>query len=284
MDSTRILIIGLGEIGRANAEYILNHKPYNGSLVLHGHDVREEAVFDCSQAGLIQNDSPIENFNGYNYYLVCVSTHSQKEMTEPDTLGITNVLRQIEEESEPGTLVCIESTIPVGFCDLWGDQLYTKNIHLVHCPERYYAPEKDQGHGINQVRVLGHFEACCRQPGMRFYQNMLGIPIACVPDIRIAEASKLMENAHRFVKIALMEEAWLWAKAIGLDPDALIAAINTKWNSDQLVPMQGIGGHCLPKDSHMFWTACPSYANLVGTAKLVDKYYYEAAVQKTQAI
>ena len=80
----------------------------------------------------------------------------------------------------------------------------------------------------------------------------LGIPLHPVSNIEIAEISKIAENAHRYLQIAFAEDLYLYSQANGINFAELREALNTKWNVNILEPRDGIGGHCLPKDTKMF--------------------------------
>jgi UDP-N-acetyl-D-mannosaminuronic acid dehydrogenase len=61
-----------------------------------------------------------------------------------------------------------------------------------------------------------------------------------------------LKNAHRYLQIAFAEELYIWYRLNNIDFWALRDALNTKRNVDILEPRDGIGGHCLPKDTKIF--------------------------------
>jgi len=73
-----------------------------------------------------------------------------------------------------------------------------------------------------------------------------------VSEIEYAELTKIVENAHRYLQIAFAEELYLYCADNNLNFAELREALNTKWNVEILEPRDGIGGHCLPKDTKMF--------------------------------
>jgi UDP-N-acetyl-D-mannosaminuronic acid dehydrogenase len=73
-----------------------------------------------------------------------------------------------------------------------------------------------------------------------------------VINIEIAEITKIAENTHRYSQIAYVEELYLYCQANNINFPELRDALNTKWNVEILEPREGIGGHCLPKDTKMF--------------------------------
>ena len=80
----------------------------------------------------------------------------------------------------------------------------------------------------------------------------LGIRMHPVPQVEVAEITKIAENAHRYLQIAFAEDLYLYCQANNINFAELRDALNTKWNVNILEPRDGIGGHCLPKDTKMF--------------------------------
>jgi UDP-N-acetyl-D-mannosaminuronic acid dehydrogenase len=155
-------------------------------------------------------------------------------------------------------------------------------MHVVHAPHRFYINEQEE-HGINQSRVIGGCEECCTKMGLDFYKNDLSIPMYAVSDIKLAELSKIVENSYRFLQIAFAEELKIFCDNAGLDFNELRHAVNTKWNVQVLEARDGIGGHCLPKDSQMFLNAERGLLenSIIRAAKLVDHEYRKHLTQMT---
>jgi UDP-N-acetyl-D-mannosaminuronic acid dehydrogenase len=73
-----------------------------------------------------------------------------------------------------------------------------------------------------------------------------------VSRVEIVEVMKVVENAHRYLQIAFAEELYLYCQENNMSFSELREALNSKWNVSILEPREGIGGHCLPKDTKMF--------------------------------
>ena len=97
----------------------------------------------------------------------------------------------------------------------------------------------------------------------------LGIPMHPVPEIEIAELTKIIENAHRYLQIAFAEDLYLYCQENNINFAELRDSLNTKWNVNVLEPREGIGGHCLPKDTKMF----------LNSSKSIKSKILEAAIQ-----
>jgi UDP-N-acetyl-D-mannosaminuronate dehydrogenase len=102
----------------------------------------------------------------------------------------------------------------------------------------------------------------------------LGIRMHAVPQIEIAEITKIAENAHRYLQIAFAEDLYLYCQANNINFAELRDALNTKWNVNVLEPRDGIGGHCLPKDTKMFLQSSKSIkSKILASAIEVDEDY-----------
>jgi UDP-N-acetyl-D-mannosaminuronic acid dehydrogenase len=148
--------------------------------------------------------------------------------------------------------------------------------------------------GVNQLRVIGGVYDCCLRAGMQFYKcingieekreshpdiiysshSNLGIPLHSVSNIEIAETTKIVENCHRYLQVAFAEELYLYCQADNINFLELRDALNTKWNVKILEPREGIGGHCLPKDTKIFLQSSKSIrSKILATAMEVNEDY-----------
>ena len=108
------------------------------------------------------------------------------------------------------------------------------------------------------------------------YTPNLGIPLHPVSDVEIAEITKIAENAHRYLQIAFAEDIYLYCQANSINFPQLREALNTKWNVEILEPRDGIGGHCLPKDTKMFLQSSKSVSTgsrILKASMEVDEEY-----------
>jgi UDP-N-acetyl-D-mannosaminuronic acid dehydrogenase len=262
----KVLVIGLGQIGYSNAEYMTLK-----GLHVEGFDISEKAVGRALDDGVIQKKAT--DFAGYDYYFICVSTHNPDDMFVPYLQGIYDLAERIAREGKRGAMLGIDSTITRGTTKKVFDIVGHK-LHVVHVPHRFYVHEKDT-HGVNQTRVLGGCEKCCEEKGKEFYGDILGIPLHPVSNVDVAELTKIVENTYRYVEIAFAEELKMFCDNSGISFAELREAINTKWNIKILDAKDGIGGHCLPKDSQMFLNLTRNVldTSVIDAAKKVDLAY-----------
>jgi UDP-N-acetyl-D-mannosaminuronic acid dehydrogenase len=104
----------------------------------------------------------------------------------------------------------------------------------------------------------------------------LSIPMHPVSSVEVAELTKIVENAHRYLQIAFAEELYLYCKSNSISFSELRESLNTKWNVEILEPRDGIGGHCLPKDTKMFINSSNTIrSKILQAAVEIDEDYRE---------
>jgi UDP-N-acetyl-D-mannosaminuronic acid dehydrogenase len=301
--SEKVLVIGLGQLGLPVARYVKER-----GFDTYGYDISEKAI---ERAENIASIKKADNFSEFDVYIICISTHMSDDMFTPQIDGLLSIVQEkIAKEAKNGALVSIESTIPRGTSKKVFEMLNHK-LHVAHVPHRWYSLEEKE-HGVNQLRVVGGVCDCCLKAAIRFYSASsiemiagsshninasgisstnilnhstgddssssmnLGIPLHGVSNIELAEITKIAENAHRYLQIAFAEDLYLYCQANNIVFAELRDALNTKWNVNLLEPRDGIGGHCLPKDTKMFLESSKhssGRSKILAAAIEVDKNY-----------
>ena len=116
------------------------------------------------------------------------------------------------------------------------------------------------------------------------YIQNLEIPMHSVSSIEVAELSKIIENSHRYLQIAFAEELYIYCQANNVLFSELRDALNTKWNVEILEPRDGIGGHCLPKDTKMFLTSSKMRSKILQSAMEVDTLYRDLLTRREKKL
>jgi UDP-N-acetyl-D-mannosaminuronate dehydrogenase len=114
--------------------------------------------------------------------------------------------------------------------------------------------------------------------------NGLGVPMMPLSKIELAELTKIIENSHRYLQIAFAEELFLYCQASAVDFWELRKALNTKWNVNILEPREGIGGHCLPKDTKMFLNSSNLVRSKIISAAIEADEEYKRSILTTSPI
>ena len=102
----------------------------------------------------------------------------------------------------------------------------------------------------------------------------LGILMHPVYSMEVAEITKIAENALRYLQIAFAEDLYAYCQTNNINFPQLRDALNTKWNVNILEPREGMGRHCLPKDTKMFLqTTSRRKRKILRAAMEVDEDY-----------
>lgn len=283
----KVLVVGLGQLGLPVAKYVKDR-----GFETFGYDIIRLRVEDAEKNYGIKS---IKRFDDIDVFILCVSTHDPNDEYTPFVDGLYSLAQKISREAKNGSLVSIESTVPKGTSKKIFEML-NHRLHVAHAPHRWYSLEEDV-HGVNQVRVIGGVSDCCLKIALQFYdsgngalefndhitnynnhensrKNGLGIPMHPVSEIEIAELTKIIENADRYMQIAFSEDLYLYCQANNVNFGELRDALNTKWNVNILEPRDGVGGHCLPKDTKMFLQSSKSIKSKILMAAMeVDQDY-----------
>jgi UDP-N-acetyl-D-mannosaminuronic acid dehydrogenase len=300
----KVLIVGLGQLGLPVAKYVKER----GFDDVYGYDISPEAMDRAEKTAGIKKAN---DFSDFDVYVLCVSTHKSDDIFSPQVEGLLSIVERISKEAKRnGALLSIESTIPKGTSKKVFEIL-NHRLHVAHAPHRWYSLEEKE-HGVNQLRIVGGVSNCCLEAAMQFYngkssfenidndeninnnnnnnsidstttntssmpsktRKSLGIPMHPVSEIEMAELAKIVENAHRYLQIAFAEDLYLYCQANNINFPELRNALNTQWHVHILEPREGIGGHCLPKDTKMFLQSSQSIKSKILTAAVeVDEEY-----------
>jgi nucleotide sugar dehydrogenase len=269
----KVCVLGLGEVGLPTARSVTDR-----GLEVWGYDIDHTAIKRAKEKGILRATSDWREIPAMQVYIICVSTTLKSDT--PDLSPVFDVCKKISQKSHSPSLVSIESTIMPGTSKKIYENIFGKNINLVHVPHRYWAEDQAR-HGVKQPRVVGAVNPESLNSGLKFYRDILEIPLHIVSSIEIAETSKIAENAYRYVQIAFAEELKMICEEIGLNFNEVRNACNTKWNIEILEARDGIGGHCLPKDiKHL--ASLTIYNTVLKNAIIVDKKYREWLTQRSQ--
>ena len=260
----KICVLGLGNVGLPAAKYCLDK-----GIEVWGYDINPASVKKANDEGVLRATNSWAEMPPVDVYIICVSTMQVNDM--PDLSPVFDVCKKISQKANSSSLVSIESTIIPSTSKKIYDAIFHQNINLVHVPHRYWS-ENSTKHGVKQLRVIGAVNPESLNIGLKFYRDLLEIPLHVVSSSEIAEMCKITENAYRFVQIAFAEELKMMCEEIGLNFSEVREACNTKWNIEIPEARDGIGGHCLPKDIK-YVASLTIHKTLLESAIIVDKKY-----------
>jgi UDP-N-acetyl-D-galactosamine dehydrogenase len=174
----------------------------------------------------------------------------------PDLSSLRSATEIVGMNLRKGALVIFESTVYPGVTEDICVPILESNSGM-RCGRDFrvgYSPERvnpgDSSHGLSDiVKVVSAQDRKTIDIMAGIYGTIVKAGIHKAPDIRTAEAAKVIENIQRDLNIALVNELSIIFNRIGLDTRAVLDAAETKWN---FLPFQPglVGGHCIGVDPY----------------------------------
>jgi nucleotide sugar dehydrogenase len=255
-----VQVVGLGTIGLPTAVHVARF------FDVIGYDISPEKLEKASRSIAVSR-----SLSNADVYIVAVNTGINGDNTL-DMSAVFNVCKEIAQ-LQPNALVAIESTVAVGVCRQIAERFGLRR--LVHCPHRYWSGDPVK-YGVVQKRILGALNDDSLKAGLEFYSK-LEIPVHEVSSLEVAELTKITENACRFVEIAFAESLAMTCSKFAVSFEEVKKACNTLKRPEHGYQIQileannGIGGHCLPKDTRYLLSSMRN--ELLEGAILTDKAY-----------
>jgi len=267
MRDVKIAVIGLGYVGLPLARLFATKfetigYDINKSRVeelMNGHDSTLE-LDDVLLQDAIQNQgfkctSCLEDIKGCNFYVVTVPTPVD-EQNRPDLTLLMKASEDIGKVIGKGDIVVYESTVYPGMTEeeclpvieMVSGLKYNVDFFAGYSPERINPGDKE--HTVEKIKKVTSGstpEIAAKVDAV--YNSVLVNGTHKAPSIKVAEASKIIENSQRDVNIAFMNELAKIFNAMGIDTHDVIDAAASKWNFIKMNPGL-VGGHCIGVDPY----------------------------------
>lgn len=262
----KIAVIGLGYVGLPLARlFSTKYKVVGFDLnsrrvaeINNGHDttgeVDDELLLEALRGGFICTCEE-EDIKDCNIYIIAVPTPVDKN-NRPNLEPMVKASIMVGQHLNPGDVVIYESTVYPGVTEeicvpLLEDSSnlkYNKDFFVGYSPERVNPGDKQ--HTVEKIKKVtsGSTPEIAERIDL-LYNSVLKNGTHKAPSIRVAEASKIIENSQRDVNIAFINELAKIFNAMGIDTNDVIDAASTKWN---FIPMRPglVGGHCISVDPY----------------------------------
>ena len=188
-----------------------------------------------------------------DYIIVCVPTPVTKAKM-PDISYVANATHTVGKYMKKGAIVVGESTVYPGLTEEIMVPILEKESGMT-CGLDFkvgYSPERinpgDLEHTLEHIyKIVAGMDEQSTAELAELYGMITNVYLA--PDIRTAEAAKVIENVQRDLNIALFNELSLIFEKMDIDMQAVIDAAATKWNFIRFEPGL-VGGHCIPVDPY----------------------------------
>lgn len=267
MDTIKICVIGLGYVGLPLARLFSTKFETIGfdmnqnrvDTLMAGHDVTLEVSDELLQEAIKKNGfvctTDIEKIKSCNFYVVAVPTPVDAN-NRPDLRPLWGASETVGKVISKGDIVVYESTVYPGVTEEECLPIVEKVSGLKFNIDFFagYSPERinpgDKEHTVEKIKkVTSGSTPEIADIVDDIYNSVLVNGTHKAPSIKVAEASKIIENSQRDVNIAFMNELAKIFNAMGIDTNDVIKAASSKWNFIKLKPGL-VGGHCISVDPY----------------------------------
>jgi len=190
-----------------------------------------------------------------NVYVVTVPTPIDSS-NRPDLTPLIKSSESLGKVLKKDDIVIYESTVYPGVTEEVCVPVLEKTSGLVFNQDFFagYSPERinpgDKEHTVKKIlKVTAGSTPEIAKKVDDLYASVITAGTHLAPSIKVAEASKVIENTQRDVNIALINELALIFDVMGIDTNDVIEAAATKWNFIKLTPGL-VGGHCIGVDPY----------------------------------
>ena len=266
MNDIKICVIGLGYVGLPLARLFSTKYPTIGfdmnqarvDALNGGHDATLEVSDELLQTALkngFRCTTVLDDIRDCNFYVVAVPTPVD-ENNRPDLKPLWGASETVGQVISKGDIVVYESTVYPGVTEEECLPVVERVSGLKYNQDFYagYSPERinpgDKLHTVEKIKKVTSGstpEVADIVDGV--YNSVLVNGTHKAPSIKVAEASKIIENSQRDVNIAFMNELAKIFNAMGIDTHDVIEAASSKWNFIKLSPGL-VGGHCISVDPY----------------------------------
>ncbi|MEN8147863.1 MAG: nucleotide sugar dehydrogenase [Campylobacterota bacterium] len=259
----KIAIIGLGYVGLPLAVAFAEKYDVIGfdinelriSELKENIDRTLEIETSTLQKSSLRYSSNIDELQGCNVYIVTVPTPIDSS-NRPDLTPIRSSTQMISRLLKKDDIVIYESTVYPGVTEEVCVPILEEGSGLRFNQDFFcgYSPERinpgDKEHTVTKImKVTSGSTPEIGKKVDELYSSIIEAGTFLASSIKVAEASKVIENTQRDVNIALINELAMIFSTMGIDTSEVVEAAATKWNFIKLTPGL-VGGHCIGVDPY----------------------------------
>ena len=259
----KIAIVGLGYVWLPLAYHLAK----KGNVVIwfdiyekklqelkNGFDSTEEIGEKIKDVNILYTNNS-EDLKQAEIIIVTVPTPVNANK-DPDYTPLIKASEIIGKILHPGQIVVYESTV-----DPWATEEFClpvlEQCSGLKCPQDFsigYSPERinpgDKEHTVDKIaKVVAGYDTKTLDVLAEMYGSITTWVIHKAPCIKVAEASKIIENTQRDINIAIINEIAKICDKLGINTYDVLDAAATKWNFLRFTPGL-VGGHCIGVDPY----------------------------------
>lgn len=259
-----IAIIGLGYVGlplavafgkiRTVIGFDINKKRIN-QLMSYQDNTLEVLTSDLQKAKYLSYSCDFNDLSQAHIFIVTVPTPIDK-VNRPDLRPLINATEMVGKALKKDSLIIYESTVYPGCTEEICVPILEKYSKLNFNKDFYcgYSPERiNPGDKVNTLTTIKKVTSGSTPEIAKvvdaLYSSIITAGTHMAPNIKVAEAAKVIENTQRDLNIALINELSVLFNRLGIDTIDVLDAASTKWNFLRFLPGM-VGGHCIGVDPY----------------------------------
>ena len=260
----KVAVIGLGyvglplavESGKTYSTIGFDINPERIEELLVGKDrTLEISSEELATATKLRVTSDSNQLEDANFFIITVPTPIN-EFKQPDLRPLESASQTVGMFLKKGDVVIYESTVYPGCTEEVCVPILERESGLRFNSDFFggYSPERinpgDKGRRITDIKkVTSGSTPEVAQTIDKFYNSIIPAGTHKASSIKVAEASKVIENSQRDINIAFVNELAIIFNKIGIDTHEVLEAAQTKWNFLPFKPGL-VGGHCIGVDPY----------------------------------
>lgn len=259
----KLAVVGLGYVGLPLALEFAKKISVIGfdinderlAKMREGIDPSQELDRSAFEGADIEFTSSLDKLREASFFIVAVPTPIDNH-NQPDLTPVIGASRSVGKCLKKGDYVVFESTVYPGCTEedcvpileeISGLKFGT-DFKVGYSPERINPGEKV--HTLpNTIKIVSGCDPESLDQIAKVYELVVKPGVHRAPNIKVAEAAKIIENTQRDVNIALMNELSIIFSRIGINTYDVLEAAGTKWNFLKFYPGL-VGGHCIGVDPY----------------------------------
>ena len=259
-----IAVIGLGYVGLPLAVAFGNKYQVVGfdtneerlnALKIGEDETNQTTSIEIQNAKGLTFSANLLDIQDCNIYIVTVPTPVDENKL-PDLSPLLKASKMIGSILKKGDIVIYESTVYPGCTEEDCIPVLEKTSGLKYNDDFFcgYSPERinpgDQVNTLTKIKkVTAGSNPEIAEKVDQLYKSIITAGTHKASSIKVAEASKSIENAQRDINISFVNELALIFDKMGIDTQEVLDAAATKWNFLPFKPGL-VGGHCIGVDPY----------------------------------
>jgi UDP-N-acetyl-D-galactosamine dehydrogenase len=264
IEKLRIGVVGLGYVGLPLAVEFGKKYPTIGFDINAARvaelEAGEDSTLECSsdelaEAKHLSYTSSMDAIAGCNFYIVTVPTPIG-DGNRPVLTPLKMASKALSGVIGKGDIVVYESTVYPGateevcvpILEEGSGLKMNEQFFIGYSPERINPGDKERRLPLIPKVTSGSTPAVAEFVD-NVYRSIITAGTHKASSIKVAEASKVIENTQRDVNIALINELAMIFERVGIDTEEVLEAAGSKWNFLPFRPGL-VGGHCIGVDPY----------------------------------